>query len=65
LTVKASDVVALEAPLVPVTIRLLVPTGAEVLAASVTVVEAVDDEGLNVAVTPAGAPVRANKKKKN
>ena len=59
LTVSASPVAELSAPLVPVTVKPLVPTGAEALAASVNVVDVGDEAGLNVTATPAGRPVAA------
>ena len=50
------------APLVPCTVRLYVPAGAdaETLNVSVDVAAGIGDGGLNVAVTPVGKPVTDN-----
>jgi hypothetical protein len=57
LIVSASAVHALGAPLGPVMAKALVPSGAVALAARVSVVEALVEAGLKVAVTPAAKPV--------
>jgi len=56
LTVRASGVVLISSPLVPVMVIGEVPTAAVSVAVSVITVESVDDVGLNDAVTPAGSP---------
>jgi hypothetical protein len=54
--VTATDVVAVRLPDVPVTVIVVLPSAALLLAASVNVLDVVALAGLNVAVTPAGNP---------
>ncbi len=55
-TVRASVAVCVKLPEVPVTVTVAVPADAEVLAASVNVLDAVVGLGPNDAVTPLGRP---------
>jgi len=55
-TVKATEVVAVRLPDVPMTVTVALPSAALLLAASVNVLDVVALAGLNVAVTPAGKP---------
>ena len=59
-TVSAMVVLAVVLPLVPVMVTVEVPAVAVLLAVSVSVLEVVDDVGLNEAVTPLGNPVAVN-----
>lgn len=55
-TVRATVVVAVTEPEVPVIVTVDVPTVAVLPAANVTTLELVDEAGLKVAVTPPGRP---------
>jgi hypothetical protein len=55
-TVSVMVVVAVSDPEVPVTVIVYVPAAAVLLAASVSVLDVVEDVGLNEAVTPVGMP---------
>jgi hypothetical protein len=58
ITVIAIVALPMAAPAVPVTVTVDVPGAALVAALNVSVLVRVVDAGLNVAVTPAGSPVR-------
>ena len=59
-TVSAMVVLAVVLPLVPVMVIVDEPVVAVLLAVNVSVLEVVDDVGLNEAVTPLGSPDAVN-----